>query len=47
MTIEVGLYTGILFGIRSFEPTEANPCWELHVYIPLLYIAILSKPIEH
>jgi len=44
--MEIGLYTGILFGIRTFEPTEAHPCWELHIYAPLVYIAIFSKPVE-
>jgi len=46
MKLEVGLYTGVMIGIRSFEPTEINPCWETHLYIPLLYIAFLSEPIE-
>tara|TARA_R100001244_G_scaffold132307_1_gene108017 strand:- start:1335 stop:1481 length:147 start_codon:yes stop_codon:yes gene_type:complete len=46
MVIEIGLYSGILFGMRTFEPTEANPVWELQLYIPLLYIAFMSAPIN-
>jgi len=47
MSVNIGLYTGILFGIRSFEPTEIHPYWEFHIYIPLLYIAFFSKPIDY
>ena len=46
MRVEIGLYTGILFGVRSFEPTEINPYWETHIYIPLFYIAFMSNPIK-
>jgi hypothetical protein len=46
MKLEIGLYTGIIIGIRSFEPTELNPYWETHLYIPLLYIAFMSKSIN-
>jgi len=46
MAIEIGLYTGILFGVRSFEPTEANPFWEFHIYIPLLYVSFFSTRVE-
>jgi len=44
MTIDIGLYTGLLFGIRSFEPSESHPYWEFHV--PLFYIAYMSVNIR-
>ena len=31
--LEIGLYTGILFGFRTFEPTETHPYWEHHFYL--------------
>ena len=46
MSVEISLYTGIIFGIRSFEPTQTHPYWETHFYIPLLYIAFMSRPIK-
>ena len=46
-TIEIGLYTGLLFGIRSFEPSETHPYWEFQLFIPLLYIAFMSEPQNH
>tara|TARA_B110000091_G_scaffold164440_1_gene175669 strand:+ start:49945 stop:50094 length:150 start_codon:yes stop_codon:yes gene_type:complete len=46
MTIEIGLYTGIMLGVRSFEPTEVNPVWEFQIFIPFIYIAFMSSPIE-
>tara|TARA_B100001094_G_scaffold103732_1_gene100012 strand:+ start:41552 stop:41692 length:141 start_codon:yes stop_codon:yes gene_type:complete len=42
MDIEIGAYTGLLFGVRTFEPTEMHPYWEFHIYIPLIYIAFFS-----
>ena len=46
MQLDIGLYTGLMLGIRSFEPTETHPYWETHLYIPFLYIAFMSKPIK-
>lgn len=46
MTIEIGFYSGITLGIRSFAPTETNPYWETHLYIPFLYIAFTPNHTE-
>jgi len=39
MDIEIGPYTGITVGVRTFEPSETHPYWEFHIYIPLIYVA--------
>ena len=42
-TIELGLYTGITFGFRTFEPNEYFDDYQIHLYIPLIYIALIKN----
>jgi|TARA_R110002073_G_scaffold3684_1_gene24313 hypothetical protein len=42
-TIELGVYWGILFGFRTFEPDINYNQYELQVYIPFIYLAIVKK----
>ena len=42
-TFELGVYWGILLGIRTYEPTEAHNQYELHCYIPFIYTAFVKK----
>jgi len=44
--LEIGLYTGIMFGFRTFEPSDTHPYWEHHFYLPLFYFAFLFEPKE-
>jgi len=44
MIIDLGFYTGIMFGVRSFEPTEEAPYQEFQLFIPFLYIAFMFNP---
>lgn len=43
MEIQIALYLGVLFGIRSFPATEVYPYTEHHIYLPFIYIAFLNK----
>ncbi len=44
MEIQIGLYLGIMLGVRSFPESEYYPYSEHHIYLPFLYIAFLNKP---
>ena len=44
MRIEIGLYSGILLGVRSFAKDETYSYAETHVYIPFIYIAFINEP---
>lgn len=44
MEIQLGVYSGILFGIRSFPKTEVYPYTETHIYFPFMYIAFINLP---
>ena len=44
MDIQIGLYSGIMIGVRTFPYTEVYPYTETHVYIPFLYIAFINLP---
>jgi hypothetical protein len=43
MRIEIGLYSGVLFGMRSFSKDESYPYTETHFYIPFIYIAFINS----
>ena len=43
MTIEIGLYSGVLFGLRSFSRDINYPYTETHIYIPFIYIAFINN----
>lgn len=43
LTIELGVYWGILFGFRTFEPNINYAQYELQIYIPFIYIAFVKK----
>jgi len=45
MRIEIGLYSGVLFGVRSFSKDESYPYTETHVYIPFVYVAFINSEI--
>ena len=42
-TIELGLYWGILFGFRTYEPDINYSTYEFQAYIPFIYLAIVKK----
>lgn len=42
-TIELGIYWGFLFGFRTFEPDINYNQYELQLYIPFIYLAIVKK----
>mgnify|MGYP003114977767 CR=1 FL=1 len=42
-TIELGVYWGCLLGFRTFEPDINYDQYELQMYIPFIYIAIVKK----
>ncbi len=42
-TLELGIYWGILLGFRTFEATEQHQSYELHLYIPFVYIAVVQN----
>ena len=42
-TIELGLYAGILIGLRTYEPDINYSTYELQVFIPFIYLAIVKK----
>ena len=44
MDIQLGLYSGIMFGIRTFPETEVYPYFETHLYFPFIYIAFINHP---
>ena len=44
MRIEIGLYSGVLLGVRSFSEDESYPYTETHVYLPFIYIAFMNEP---
>ena len=41
--IELGTYSGMLFGIRHFEPNEYYNDYQIQLYIPFIYLAIVKK----
>jgi hypothetical protein len=42
-TIELGLYTGILFGLRTYEPDINYHTYEVQLFVPFMYLAIVKK----
>ena len=44
MEIQLGLYSGIMFGVRTFPQTEVYPYTETHIYFPFLYVAFINPP---
>ncbi len=46
ITIELGVYWGVLFGFRTFEANEVHQANELHVYVPFIYLAIVQNVSE-
>lgn len=42
-TLELGVYWGILLGFRTFEANEVHQAYELHLYIPFIYVAIVQN----
>jgi len=44
MRIEIGLYSGILLGVRSFSKDESYSYTETHIYLPFIYIAFINSP---
>ena len=43
ITIELGLYWGMLLGFRTFEPDEYYNQREIQLYIPFMYLAVVKK----
>jgi hypothetical protein len=46
MTIELGLFPGLMIGVRHFEPTEVYPVYEFQIFFLCFYISIMSKPVD-
>ena len=44
MRIEIGLYSGVLLGVRSFSQDEVYTYTETHIYLPFVYIAFINNP---
>lgn len=42
MRIEIGAYTGVIVGVRSFSEDENYPYTETHIYFPFIYIAFIN-----
>ena len=42
-TIELGIYWGIMFGFRTFEPDINYSQYEIQLFIPFIYLAIVKK----
>jgi len=42
-TFELGVYWGILLGIRTFEANETHQAYELHFFVPFVYLAIVQN----
>jgi hypothetical protein len=43
LTIELGIYSGVVFGFRTFEPNEMYDQSEIHLYIPFIYLGVIKK----
>ena len=43
MRIEIGLYSGLLIGIRSFSQDDIYPYTETHLYLPFIYVAFINS----
>ena len=41
MDVELGFYTGVLLGLRTYEPNEEYQRYEFHIYIPFVYLAFI------
>ena len=43
LTIELGVYWGVMFGFRTFEPDINYSQYEMQLYVPFIYIAFVKK----